>query len=153
MTVDCRDVAGDACTMVAAEYGGGVGANEVMELTMRCVAQTCTTTDGKVEIGLLNASGQRMSHGYDWGADQENAALAPVAPVAAQLPAPVCLGVVGARCLEMARAGDIPMGAPRVTVITVRCTKGSCTDGAGEGETTLTFDDGTRSIVGWGYGG
>jgi len=52
----------------------------------------------------------------------------------------------------MASAGDVPLGAPAVSVVTVRCTTPRCSETDGDGETTLTFEDGTRSIVGWTYG-
>lgn len=151
MTIDCGDVPDDACALVAAGYG--TSADRVTAISMRCVARTCSAASGKTEIGLLFASGQRMSHGSDWGAVQEDRAPRPAPPAGAPRPAPVCIGVAPERCLEMAQAGDVPLGAPGVTLITVRCTKGSCVEAAGEGETITRFEDGTRSTVGWSYGG
>lgn len=151
MTIDCGDVPDDACTVVAAGYG--TGSDQVIAITMRCTAPTCSTASGKTEIGLLYASGQRMSHGTDWGAVQEDPAPRPAPLAGAPQPAPVCIGIAPARCIEMAQAGDVPLGAPGVTSITVRCTRGSCVDAAGDGETFIRFQDGTRSTVGWSYGG
>lgn len=151
MTIDCGDVPEDACTVVAAEYGSDVG--QVVELTVRCVARTCTVASGDVETGLRYASGRRMSHGRAWGAVQQDPGVPPAPPVAAPRPAPLCVGIARARCIEMAQAGDIPLGAPGVMTITVRCARRGCADSAGEGETVVRFVDGTHSTVGWTYGG
>ena len=147
MTVDCGDVAEEPCTNVAATYGEMQGGRRAIGIAMRCDVSTCTSASGRVVIGLLSADGVRMSHGTTWGS--EPAGGLSNAPLPAPVVAPRCVGVPNARCFEMASAGDVPLGAPPVSVVTVRCTKGPCADGAGEGETTITFEDGTRSIVGW----
>jgi len=151
MTVDCGDVAEEPCTNVAATYGEMQGDRRAIGISMRCDVSTCTSASGRVVIGLLSADGVRMSHGTTWGS--EPAGGLSNAPQAAPAVAPQCVGVPNTRCFEMARTGDVPMGAPAVSVVTVRCITPRCTETGGDGETTITFDDGTRSIVGWTYGG
>lgn len=79
------------------------------------------------------------------------------APIASLPVEPTCQGVPAQACWQQAFVG-LPNGglAPEqvaVGSIVVRCLKDPCTDAAGDGDTTITFVDGTTSSGSWSYAG
>jgi hypothetical protein len=149
MVVDCGDVPEPACTEAAAGFGSFANGERVIQMVMRCNVSPCTASGGQAELGMRFASGERMSSGHAWGATSGSGSTIPqdVSSVA-----PLCQGVPAAFCAEMATSGGLPLGAPDVATVTVRCLSPECSAGEGTGRTTILFSDGTRMRFEWGYG-
>ena len=152
LDVACVGVPHAACDEVVASFRDS-GAAPIVQVTVTCTSAQCTTTDGEVQLDVLDANGQRSSAGSGYG----NAQGLPPAPAPALPVAPICLGLPFTTCRDLAGSaiGSGPIGdgpGPPVARITVRC-KGICTPTKGEGETRIDYVDGTNQVSSWGYQG
>ena len=125
--------------------------NEVPEaIDVSCVAAGCNDSSGSMDtVVTLRGGRQLRANPLTWG-DGGGQQLPPGMPA---LPVPpVCIGMPPGQCQQNA-GGDFGDAAVHggVIKIVVTCKKNPCTDAAGEGDTVVTFADGTTQMHGWGY--
>jgi hypothetical protein len=126
----------------------------VLGIVARCVG-TCSPASGEAELAVTYGDGTTERSGFGWQVAVPAPPAGPPAPEPeASLPvAPTCVGLDSIACRDLA-LGALGSSEPdhgEVVSIVVRCTPGPCTPTAGDGETTITYADGTATTVGWGY--
>jgi hypothetical protein len=135
----CQELLADA------QHSGAVAAMQI-----RCDTTACTMDSGSVAVIVVRANGAREEYGSAWS----NAVGPAPVPVPTPPVKPACLGVPQEWCDEMARNAIANLGerdVSEVVNILVRC-RGVCTATKGEGDTTITFRDGSvLGSNGWGY--
>ncbi len=125
--------------------------NEAPEaIDVSCVSAGCTATSGSMDTVVTLRGGRQLhANPLTWG----GGGGLQVPPGMPALPVPpVCVGIPQEQCQQNA-AGDFPDAAVHggVVRIVVTCKKNPCTNDAGEGDTVVTFADGTTQSIGWGY--
>jgi hypothetical protein len=65
---------------------------------------------------------------------------------------PVCVGLPAGPCRQNAGSdfGGVSVHGGVIKIV-VTCSKRPCTDAAGEGDTVISFADGTTQSYGWAY--
>ncbi len=152
--VDCAGVPARACESSLAE-ARTTSPVPLVELVVRCTQPPCTDRAGQTTVDARYADGSVSSWGSAWGAAVPAGPPGPPELDPDDLPVePLCLGIEPVMCREFAAsaASGGPVGGPAIRSIRVRCTRG-CTPTRGEGETLVTYVDGSVSTSGWGYEG
>ena len=123
----------------------------VVALRIACTKVPCTDQEGEASVEVGYSSGRRDSYGMGWA----GAAPAPaVPPDPAALPVePDCGGVPQDMCLDFAREVASTVDPSTIASIVLRCQPGPCTATGGDGETTVTFTDGSTTTASWNYAG
>jgi hypothetical protein len=158
--ITCVGVPPEKCAEAVASVARSLPNETPVAIDVTCVAGECTSASGAMDTAVtLAGGGQLHANPLTWGGDGPGSGISkpPQAapPIGGPLPVePECQGIPTAMCRQMASNGlssDASHGA--VVKIVVRCTKVPCTDTSGEGDTVMTFADGTTQNSGWGYQG
>jgi hypothetical protein len=152
--VDCAGVSAAICESSLAEARNG-SVVPLAELVVRCSQAPCTDRSGQTTVDARYADGTVSSWGSAWGAAVPAGPPGPPELDPNDLPVePLCIGIEPVMCREFAAsaASGGPVGGPAIRSIRVRCTRG-CTPTHGEGETLVTYVDGSVNTSGWGYEG
>jgi hypothetical protein len=154
--VDCRGIPVGTCQGIVADARTNAGPGAVpVNIRAVCLDAACTNASGNVQVDILYSTGRRDSYTMGWAGPAPGMPEGP--GVVLELPvAPVCQGIAPEPCLERAReslpvdeAGALSGG--QIVRIVVRCTASSCTDARGDGDTVITFADGTTTTASWSY--
>ena len=116
-----------------------------------CAQAACTPASGEVSVDVLDSDGRPENYVMGW-AGPAMPGGDPGEPPPDLAVEPVCRGVPAVQCREMALGvGDEGPPGVRVLSIVITCTAPPCTAVSGDGDTIVTFQDGTRSTSGWSY--
>ena len=150
--VECVGIPDSTCREVVANARANARPGS-FPVTIRavCAQAACTHASGEVTVEVLYSDGRRESSVMGWagpaipGGD-------PGEPAPDLAVAPICHGVPAVQCRDMALAAtdEGPPGS-RVLSIVVRCTQPPCTAETGDGDTVVTFSEGTRRESSWSY--
>lgn len=146
----CIETSPDICqqTLRDAQANADPGTT-VVALRVVCTSPPCTDQGGEVSVEVAYSNGRRDSYSSAWAGAAEPEA----APEPTELPIePVCGGIPREQCLEFAASAFTGVDPSTVVSIVLRCTT-TCTTASGDGETLVTFDDGTSITNGWSYEG
>ncbi|MET1232044.1 MAG: hypothetical protein ABWY52_04240 [Candidatus Limnocylindrales bacterium] len=126
----------------------------VVGIAIRCTS-VCTDASGEAERSVTYSDGTSEQGGFGWQAAEPVPVGGPIAPEPSLSVAPTCVGLDVVTCESRAleSVSDPAPGDGEIVSIVVRCTPGPCTSANGEGETTITFADGTVRTTHWGYAG
>jgi hypothetical protein len=148
--ITCVGVPSEKCDEAVASVERSLPNETPESIDVTCVSGGCTSTSGAMDTVVTLPGGRQLhSTPLTWGGGGG-------APGPAGLPAlpvlPVCVGVPDAMCRQNA-GGDVADAGIHggVVKIVVTCSKNPCTDLTGEGDTVITFGDGTTQTIGWGY--
>ena len=121
----------------------------VVALRVVCTSPPCTDQGGEVSVEVAYSNGRRDSYTNAWAGAVEPEPV----PEPTELPIePVCGGIPREQCLEFAASVFTGVDPSTVVSIVLRCTS-TCTTASGDGETLVTFNDGTSITNGWSYAG
>lgn len=115
-----------------------------------CAQAACTPASGEVSVDVLYSDGRQENYVMGWaGPAFPGDPGEPRPDLAVE---PVCQGVPAVQCRQMALGvGDEGPPGFRVLSIVVTCTAPPCTAVSGDGDTILTYQDGTRVTGSWSY--
>lgn len=133
------------------------------KIEVTCVAGTCTEQSGAMDTIVTLVDGSQLrSTTIAWSEAGQPApggvkplpapAEPQVVPAVPDVPvAPQCQGVPVSMCRTMAETAFGELSNQEVAQIVVRCTRLPCTDDQGEGDTIVTYADGTIRTSSWEY--
>ena len=152
--IDCTGLPATKCDEAVASVARSLPNEHPSLIEIRCLSDPCTASSGTMETTVTLADGRQLhanpSTWFDGNATGGGVAP-PVAPDDPKLPVqPTCQGIPLASCRQVA-GGSFESGHGAIVSILVRCTKNPCTSASGEGDTIVTYADGTQSTSGWGY--
>jgi len=156
--VSCLGVPAAKCEEAVASVARSLPNSAPVSIEVSCVSGTCTSASGAMDTFVTLADGSQLrSATLSWndGSQGQGGPLASAPPVAAptlSVP-PRCIGVPAANCQSLAQSSMADVGGRIVAQIVIRCSNKGCTDKHGEGETVVTFADGTTRTINWGYAG
>lgn len=157
--ISCLGIPSARCDEAVASVARSLPNSAPVSIEVSCVAGTCTPESGAMDTVVTLADGSQLrSTTISW-ANSGGQLPGGVKPLPAPVPAlvlpvePQCQSVPAAMCKRMAEASLGTVGDLVVVQIVVRCSAPSCTDSQGEGDTLVTYADGTTSTSGWGYAG
>lgn len=156
--VDCRGVPAQTCRHVVSDTRAQARGPGVVPVAIRvaCTRAVCADQEGEAQIDVRYSDGSEDHYTMGWsGAVDEPGQGRRPAPTPSLPIEPTCEGVPVQPCHDNAFVGLANGGmapeALEVTSIVVVCLKGSCTDEAGTGTTTVTYVDGTTNAADWSY--
>ena len=158
--ISCLDVPAARCDEAVASVARSLPNEHPVLIEIICASPPCTSASGAMMTVVTLADGRRLTaNGLPWSDPTASGGggvpvPVPVGPNGVPLPVePTCQGVPSASCRDMAASLlDTGAGHGGVISIVVRCTKNPCTVKAGEGDTLITYADGTNLTGGWAYG-
>lgn len=158
--VSCEGIPASRCDEAIASVARSLPNSPVVEIEVVCVAGTCSEQAGAIDTIVTLEDGSRLrSTTMSWS---DAGAPAPGGveplPVPVDEPAipvvpvePECQGVPESMCLTMAETAFGEVSNAAVVLIVVRCTRMPCTIDQGEGDTLITYNDGTTLTTSWEY--
>jgi hypothetical protein len=158
--VSCEGIPASRCDEAIASVARSLPNSPVTEIEVECVAGTCSEQSGAIDTIVTLADGSRLrSTTMSWsdaGAPAPGGVKEPPMPVPEPgIPVvpvePECQGVPKSMCLTMAETAFGEVSNAAVVLIVVRCTRMPCTIDQGEGETLITYNDGTTLTTSWEY--
>jgi hypothetical protein len=159
-TVSCVGIPDSRCEEALASVARSLPNTTPVAIEVTCVAGTCTEQSGAMDtVVTLSDGSQLRSTTTSWSEAGEPAPggveplPAPVAPpVVPVVPVePLCQGVPVSMCRTLAETAFGEVSDEAVTGIVVRCTRQPCTDDQGEGDTIVTYVDGSTQTSSWEY--
>jgi hypothetical protein len=148
--ITCVGVPPEKCDEAVASVERSLPDETPEAIDVTCVSGGCTSTSGAMDTVVTLPGGRQLhANPLTWG----NGGGQAVPPGLPALPVvPVCLGVPDAMCRQNAGTDFAAAGIHGgVVKIVVSCSKKPCTDKTGEGDTVITFGDGTTQTMGWAY--
>ena len=158
--ISCVDVPQANCDEAVASVARSLPNEHPALIEIICASPPCTAASGATMTIVTLADGRRLtSNALPWsdptasGGGGGIPVPVPGGPGVAPLPVePTCQGVPPVSCRDMAASFLDPGGGHGgVISIVVRCTKNPCTVKTGEGDTLITYGDGTNLTGGWAY--
>ncbi len=157
--ISCVDVPEARCDEAVASVARSLPNEHPVLIEIICASPPCTSASGAMMTIVTLADGRRLTaNGLPWfdpTASGGGGVPVPVpgGPGVVPLPVePTCQGVPAVSCRDMAASFlDSGVGHGGVVSILVRCTKNPCTVKTDEGDTLITYADGTNSTGGWTY--
>lgn len=152
--IDCTGLPPVRCDEAVASVARSLPNEHPVLIEARCISDPCNESSGTMETTVTLADGRQLrANPLTWydGNATDGGAIPPAAPGDIPLAVqPTCQGIPLASCRQVA-GGSFQSGHGDVVSILVRCTKNPCTSTSGEGDTLVTYADGTQSTSGWGY--
>ena len=157
-TITCVGIPAARCDDAVASVARSLPNTAPVAIEVTCVAGTCTEESGAMDTVVTLADGSQLRSttttwsepGVPGGVEAPPVPEAP--PVIPVVPVePQCQGVPVSMCRTMAETafGEVPDEG--VVGIVVRCTRQPCTDDQGEGDTIVTYTDGSTQTSSWEY--
>ena len=157
-TITCVGIPAARCDDAVASVARSLPNTAPVAIEVTCVAGTCTEQSGAMDTVVTLADGSQLRSttttwsepGAPGGVEAPPVPEAP--PVIPVVPVePQCQGVPVSMCRTMAETafGEVPDEG--VVGIVVRCTRQPCTDDQGEGDTIVTYTDGSTQTSSWEY--
>lgn len=158
--VDCRGIPAATCGEIVKDARANAGEPGVVPVSIRavCTRAACTQAEGEVQVDVRYSDGREDHFTMGWSSAMDGLGQPRgPAPIASLPVEPVCQGVPAEMCREQAFVGLANGGlAPEpleVGSIVVTCTRVPCTEAAGDGDTTVTYVDGSTHAASWSYEG
>lgn len=156
--ISCTGLPATKCDEAVASVARSLPNTPVVLIEVSCVSGTCTAATGAMETVVTLEDGSVLrSSGISWSGGEDGSGQTsskPLPPPPAVVPVePVCQGVPLATCRTMAETAFGEVSDQAVVQIVVRCRKLPCTNERGEGDTVVTYADGSTRTSGWGYAG
>jgi hypothetical protein len=159
--VSCNGLPQAKCDEALASVARSLPTERIVAIEVTCVSGACSPETGAMDTVVTLEDGRTLrGTGLSWsdgsvaggGGNGKFPIPVPGGPVPPDLPVkPECQGVPDSYCFDMATGWGDDGGHGAVIQIVVRCTKVPCTEKNGEGDTVVTFADGTSSTSSWGY--
>lgn len=155
--IDCTGLPAVRCDEAVASVARSLPNDHPVRIEVRCISEPCTESSGAMETTVTMVDGRQLhANPLTWSdaSATGGGAVPPGQPAGGpgqvRLPVePTCQGVPLATCRDM--GSNFESGHGAVVSILVRCTINPCTATAGQGDTVITYADGTQSTGGWGY--
>jgi hypothetical protein len=146
--VECVGIPAATCQTIVADARRNAEPGTVpIRIRAVCATPPCTIQQGDVNVEVRYSNGRADQYSMGWAGPGAGQPPVPVVPPVE----PTCQGVPIETCRDMAISAVTGVtGGPAVTAILVRCSA-TCTSLQGDGETILTFADGTTTTATWGY--
>lgn len=156
--ISCVGVPTAKCDEAVASVARSLPNTGAVRIEVGCVSGTCTAEAGAMEtVVTLSDGSQLRSAAVAWSGEGDGSGQTtpmPVPPAPPVVPVePHCQGVPASMCRTMAETAFGEVSDQGVVHIVVRCGKPPCTDAHGEGDTVVTYADGTTRTSGWEYAG
>jgi hypothetical protein len=151
--IDCTGLPAARCDEAVASVARSLPNEHPSRIEVRCISDPCTAASGAMDTTVTLADGRQLhANPLTWSdPSATGGGLVPPAPGDPSLPVqPTCQGIPLTNCRQVA-GGSFQSGHGAIVSILVRCTKNPCTAASGEGDTLVTYADGTQSTSGWGY--
>jgi hypothetical protein len=157
--VVCQGIPVERCDEAVESVGISLPNTAPVTIEVICVSGTCTEESGAIDTVVTLADGSQLrSSTVSWSqpaAPEPNGAIPdpiPVEPPALPVE-PQCQGAPLSWCRTMAETAFGELSAEGVVTILVRCRTPPCDDAHGEGDTTVTYSNGTVLTTSWEYAG
>jgi hypothetical protein len=151
--ITCTGLPPEKCDEAVKSVARSLPNEHPVAIDVSCVSGSCSLQNGLMDtVVTLSGGSQLRGSTLSWGDGTAGGGKGfPVPAVPAPAVAPICQGVPIDQCNQMASSMGPETGHGAIVQIVVRCTKAACTEKDGEGDTVVTYADGTTSSSGWGY--
>jgi streptogramin lyase len=153
--ITCNALPPEKCDEAVKSVARSLPNEHPVAIDISCVSGSCTLAVGQMDTVVTLAGGSQLRGStLSWSDGSPIGEKGfPVKPgIPPPVVAPICQGVPVDQCNQMATGMEDPTHGAVVQIV-VRCTKPPCTEKSGEGDTVITYGDGTTSTSGWGYSG